>query len=263
LIRTVDDTLTFATGPVQLDEEGEELRRRFAIRLTQAIHRPVRAIAAASYPAVSKLMADGEAQLAWLPPAIFVRLETLTRVALLAAVERAQGSGYRGVLFVPASSEIRELAELEGRRVGWVDPDSCAGYLFPRLAVRAAKLDPDRLFAEQRFLGSHGSVVNAVSRGDVDAGATYGQTDGAKLVIAGWYPYVGAAGMRAVQISDPIPSDVICASSRLGPDALDAIREALLALHEDDGELLDELFGGRRLVGARSPDYDAVRAAIM
>lgn len=259
----MDDTLTFATGPVQLDEEGEDLRRRFAIRLTQAIHRPVRAIAAESYAAVSAMMAEGEAQLAWLPPAIFVRLEQKTRVHLLTGVERAQGSGYRGILFVRADSEIREPKQLEGKRVAWVDPDSCAGHLFPRLALRAASLDPDALFAEQRFLGSHGSVVNAVSRGEVDAGATYGQTDGAKLVIAGWYPYVGASGMRAVQITDPIPSDVVCASTQLGPDSLDAIREALLELHEPDGgELLDELFGGRRFVGARSPDYDAVRAAI-
>ncbi len=259
----MEDTLTFATGPVQLDEDGEDLRRRFAIRLTQAIHRPVRVIAAESYGAVSSLIAEGGAQLAWLPPAVFVRLEKTADPRLLAAVERTKGSGYRGILFVPADSEVREPSQLAGCKVGWVDPDSCAGHLFPRLALRAAGLDPEKLFAEERFVGSHGSVVNAVARGEVEAGATFGQTEDARLVIAGWYPYVGADGMRAVQISDPIPSDVICASPVLGPEALDSVRQALLTLHElDDGELLDELFGGRRLAGARSPDYDAVRAAI-
>lgn len=257
------DTLTFAMGPVQLDDDGEDVRRRFAIRLSQALHRPVRAVAAPSYAEVSELVASGDAHLAWLPPAVFVRLEQRTRVRLLAAIDRAHGEGYRGVLFVPSSSSVKEPEDLRGARVAWVDPDSCAGHLFPLASLRARGLASEELFSQQRFLGSHGSVVHAVMRGEADAGATFAhvKADGA-LMLAGWYPYAGVAGMRAVLVTDAIPADVICASTRIDEDSLDDLREALLTLHEDGEELLDDLFGAERLVGARTIDYDAVRVAL-
>ena len=44
---------------------------------------------------------------------------------------------------------------------------------------------------------------------------------------------------------------------------LDDVRQALLALHEsDDAQLLDEFFGGHKLIAAHTADYDAVRAAM-
>lgn len=266
-------TLTFAMGPFSLDEEGDDLRDRFAARLSKALGRPVRVEAASSYADVRALVARGEAHLAWLPPAIFVQLEREAGAHLLAAIERSQGAGYRGVLFVHKDSAVRAPEELANARVAWVDPQSCAGYLFPRLALKARGLTS--LFSEEKFLGSHGSVVHAVMRGEASAGATFGQTapiapgapTGAQpaLAIAGWYPYAGAEGMRAILVSDPIPSDVICASVRaLDADELHDVREALLHLHEDAEarELLDELLGGPRLIAAHTVDYDTVRAAV-
>jgi phosphonate transport system substrate-binding protein len=265
--------LTFAMGPFQRDEEeGDELRDRFAEQLGKALETEVHVHIAHSYTDVRSSIARGDAQLAWLPPAIYVQLERESGAHLLAAIDRGQGAGYRGVLFVRHDAAIHTPEALEGERVAWVDPFSCAGYLFPRLALRARGLAG--VFSEERFLGSHGSVVHAVQRGDVAAGATFGQiaesVPGAPsgitpdLAIAGWYPYAGAGGMRPVLVTDPIPSDVICASKRaLDVDALDEVREALLHLHENGGsEIIDELFGGPRLIAAHTTDYDTVRAAV-
>jgi phosphonate transport system substrate-binding protein len=255
----------FATGPVHLDEDGEELRERFGVRLTEALSREVRVKATESYAEVRTMVASGEAHLAWLPPAIFVRVERDASVHLLAAVERSQGKGYRGVLFVKASSPMKAPGDLEGKRVAWVDPESCAGHLFPRLALAKRDLDPTALFANEQFCGSHGSVVHAVLQGRADVGATFAQTagDSETITIAGWYPWTGAASMRAILVSDVIPPDVICAAPRaFTADELDAVKKALLALDEGGGtELLDELFGGPRLAPAQTSEYDAVRIA--
>jgi len=257
-------TLTLATGPVHLDEDGEALRRRLALRLVDVLRRPVAVVATRSYAEVSDRLARGAAQLAWMPPAVFVRAEASVRLQLLAAIDRAHGAGYRGVLFVPSDSAAQAPGELRRQRVAWVDPDSCAGHLFVRLALLERGLSPRALFREERFAGSHGSVVRAVMRGDADAGATHAQLDGdGAILLAGWQAYAGRDGMRALLVTDPIPSDVICASQALGPDALDDVREALLHLHEDSGaELLEEFFGGPRLVPASTVDYDPVRSAL-
>lgn len=57
--------------------------------------------------------------------------------------------------------------------MAWVDTNSSAGYLVPRMRIAAAGLDPETLFARQSFLGSHERVACAGLDGDADAGATY------------------------------------------------------------------------------------------
>ena len=257
-------TLTLATGPVHLDEDGEALRRRLALRLVDALRRPVAVVATRTYAELAERLERGEAQLAWMPPAVFVRAEARVRLQLLAAIDRARGEGYRGALFVPADSAAQSPADLRQQRVAWVDPDSCAGHLFVRLALLERGLSASELFREERFAGSHGSAVRAVMRGEADAGATHAQLgpDGA-ILLAGWQAYAGRDAMRALLITNPIPADVICASPALGADLLDDVREAILHLHEDGGdELLDELFGGPRLVPASTAQYDPVRSAL-
>ena len=258
-------TLTFATGPVHLDEEGESLRRRFAMRLVDVLHRPVRVLAATSYAEVGRMLAEGEADFAWVPPAIYVRQDAKGELTLLCRVDRTGGAGYRGVLFVPADSAAQSAADLAGTRIAWVDEHSCAGHLFVRLALQREGIDVAAHFASQAYCGSHGSAVRAVMRGEADAGATHANVDAdGALLLAGWQPYAGKAAMRALLVSDAIPPDVLCAAKSLDPDALDELREALLCFHEagDGDELLDELFGGPRLVPCTKASYDPVREAL-
>ncbi|MCA9607438.1 MAG: PhnD/SsuA/transferrin family substrate-binding protein [Myxococcales bacterium] len=259
-------SLVFAMGPVHLDEEGAELRTRLGARLAAALGESVEVVATHSYGELAHLMSRGAAHLGWMPPAVFVRAETASGLRLLTAIERSSGDGYRGVLFVPTESPIRTIEDLSGKRMAWVDRDSSAGYLFVRHALRAAGFEPSELFGDERFEGSHGSVVRSVLRGDADAGATHAQTRRGteEIVLAGWHFFAGADGMRPLLISPPIPPDVICASKALDADRLDAAREALLHLHEDadDPDLLDEVFGGAKLVAASTLDYDPVREAV-
>lgn len=258
-------TFTLATGPVALDEDGDELRARFGALLAAALDREVAVTACRTYTEVAARIARGEAQMAWLSPAVFVRNEASAGLHLLAAVDRSGGAGYRGVLFVAKGSDVVTPGDLAGKTVAWVDRDSCAGYLFPRLSLRALDLEPSELFGEERFEGSHGSVVRAVMNGTADAGATHAQTadDGERLVLAGWQPYAGHDGMRPLLVTDPIPPDVVCATVKLGAEELGAIERALLGLHEsDDDEVIDELFNGPRFVAASPSDYEAVRLAM-
>jgi len=255
--------LTFAMGPVHRDSEGRRLRARLAERLGARLGIPVEVVSTASYAELATLMSDGSAQLGWMPPAIFARLEA-GGLHLLAAVERSLG-GYRGVLFAPADGAVKSLEDLRGKRVAWVDRDSCAGYLFVKLALQQAGLDPAELFASEHFEGSHGGVIRAVLRGDADVGATHAQTrpESDDVLLAGWHPYAGRDGMRALRVSPTIPPDVICAAPGLDPEQLDELRHALLSLHEGDvDDLLDELFGGARLIGAKTTSYDPVRVAM-
>lgn len=107
-----------------------------------------------------------------------------------------------------------------------------------------------------------GSVVHEVARGEADAGGTYPHVgpDGS-LLVAGWYPYAGAGGMRALSITGPICADVIALVRARAP-ACSVSRARSSCACTDAAELLEDPFGADRLVAARTTDYDAVRVAI-
>jgi phosphonate transport system substrate-binding protein len=256
--------LTFGIGPFHTDEEGAELRDRAARTLSEALGQPVSIVSYDSYASLETAVLQGRADLSWLSPAIFARTADSQAVELAAAISRGKGQSYRGVLFVKRDARANSVLDLQGAKVAWVDRDSCAGYLYPKLALDQRSVPPSRLFSSQTFLGSHVAVVRAVMRGDVDAGATYAQlAEGTERIhVAAWAAWTGADSMRAMLVSDPIPSDVI--ATRRGLAGASTMKAKLLSLHERPGAgaLLDELLGGPRLLDASASDYDAVRNAL-
>ena len=162
--------LRFLTGPVGVARGNAAAF--FAKVLARRIGRPVDVRATPGYSELLETILDGDAEFAWLPPAVYVRAEDLAGVMPLLAGIRANRAKFRGALFAKSESELEGLASLRGRRVAWVDRNSCAGYLFPRLLLRQQGHDPDHFFSGEAHLGTHGSVVDAVERGEADVGAT-------------------------------------------------------------------------------------------
>jgi len=120
----------------------------------------------------------GELAIAWVPPIATAKLRSRGTVTVLALPLRRGAVCYRAALITrpegPAS-----LADLKGTSIGWVDRESCSGYVMPRLFLAASSLDPRTLFSSETFLGSHSAVVDAVVARRVQVGATFCSVDGA------------------------------------------------------------------------------------
>jgi phosphonate transport system substrate-binding protein len=253
--------LRVGVGPIAAGAARQGLRDRAAAVLSKVLGEPITLVASASYVELAKAM-ETECDLVWLPPALCVR--ALDRgMRLVAASVRDAGTQYHGALFVPARSVRYRPEDLEGLRVGWVDPDSCGGYLFPRAALAERGFDPKKHFKEEKVLGSHGAVVRAVDAGEIDCGATYlnSMLDGSTQ--AGW-TREGKSAMRAVLVSRPIPADAICSSSGLENERRERIGKLLLELHgnPDGAGILRELFQVTRLEPTSPTRYDVVRDAM-
>ncbi|AKF07660.1 phosphate/phosphite/phosphonate ABC transporter substrate-binding protein [Sandaracinus amylolyticus] len=260
-------TLVLAVGPIALDAEGERVRAGLAAALGRALQIEVEVRPALTYRELLGWVGRREVQLAWLGPALFVQAHARFGVEPLVRMEREGRASFRGALFVREDAGITTPEQLAGKRVAWVDPDSCAGFLFPRIALAQRGLDPDRLFADMRILGSHGAVVAAVASRQVDAGATFVEHASpddptTPIARAGWS---GAdVPMRAVLTSDPIPGDVIAATRVLDERWRARIVDVLESLdREPDGATaMRSLFQAARLVRATSDDYAPVRDAL-
>ena len=258
-------TLVFGTGPIALDARGNELRSLLGDLLSISLRVPVEVRPALTYSELLAWVGRREVQLAWLGPALFVQAQSRFGVQPLVQAERRGHAGFRGALFVREDSSIREPEELSGASIAWVDPDSCAGYLFPRIALAQRGLDPDALFGEQRMLGSHLAVAGAVASKQVVAGATYVQLaqDGDDAAPLGGFS--GAeVPMRMILTTDAIPGDVIAATREITAESLPVISKSLSLLHEASGgaEIATELFMIERFAPVQAEGYDGVRDAI-
>jgi len=239
------------------------VRESFSEALGAAIGDFVEVSSLPDYDALAEAMGSGSVDFAWLPPAVYVSQES-RGVALLLACGRVSGTEYRGTLFVRQDSALKQPSDLAGARVAWVDTKSSAGCLFPRMALRLRGMKPDDLFAEQKFLGSHSAVVQAVALGDADVGATYLTTDAeGRPTRQGWQAELPAEAMRSILVSEPIPADVVCAGPKVTKQQKDAMATALMALHDhaEGRRALMAFFGAQRLEPSLPSHYDSVRAA--
>ncbi|MBX7195830.1 MAG: PhnD/SsuA/transferrin family substrate-binding protein [Sandaracinaceae bacterium] len=277
-------TLTFATGPVQLDDDGAHLRRELGRALSDGLGVEVEIVADPSYSALADRVARGDAALAWLPPATFVRASEGGMIDKVYSSERAYGARYQAALFVRADGPIHEIDELRGKRVAWVDRDSCAGYLFPKLELTERGQAPDALFARQHFAESHMRVVRAVRDGECDAGATFvqlravevrasrppsldeaAQEDLAQtLALVGWAPFVAPAAMRALLVSRSIPADALCITKTMPTSLRDAVKDLLLgAAHRPKlARLFRGLMNADRFALSDPSAYEPVKRAM-
>ncbi len=158
---------------------------------------PARLPSAALLPQILERSPD---VVAWAPSSVAFVLDRLRLAAPLLTVVRA-GTGQRSSILV-ARRGIEGLADLTGRRVGWVSRFSATGYEVPRLYLGSFGVEPDKLFATQRFFGSHTAVAEALARGEVDVIATHSR--------ALRYVFERTPARILVSIG-PVPSDVIAA----------------------------------------------------
>jgi phosphonate transport system substrate-binding protein len=260
--------VVFAMGPVARGEPRAKAADRFGVMLMALLRKRIDVQVTATYDDLLALIASGEAQLAWLPPAVFVRAHDGHGAELLVGGVRERSTRFRGALFVKSERRWASPEDLRGLRVAWVDRISCSGYLFPRLALRDRGIDPDLHFAAQHLLGDHAAVARAVALGTADVGATFVAEatpgGGRTRRHAGWSLEVDPGIMREVLVTDPIPADTICASTATDRALRQEATAVLAELHQSEHgrRVLSTLFGVESFAPADPADYAVVRRAI-
>jgi phosphonate transport system substrate-binding protein len=212
-----------------------------------------------SYSALIEGMGSGKVDVGWFGPLAYVLAhDKYGAEAILVSVEYGKTT-YRSEIIARAGSNIRSLADLRGKQFAYVDAASASGYLYPRAMIAAAGYDPDNFFSKATFAGSHDSVVIAVYRGDVDAGAVY---EDAREAATKALPDV-MDRVKVIAYSDPIPNDNVAVRKGLPPAMVDKIRQGLLNIATDpEGlQLLAKAIGVDGLAPASDSDYDPVRRA--
>lgn len=218
-----------------------------------------------SYAELTASIGDSGVGLAWLPPVPTIELEN-RRVASVLAIPARNGQTTYHAAFIVRRGGPKTLAELRGRRAAWVQRDSAAGYLVPRMHLAAQGFDVLRFFARELFVHSHNAVIDAVVSGEVDVGATFCNCDGAtgKVLQSAWQDEHGQS-IRPIEplvTMGPIPNDAFVAAADLPAHARSSLTRWLLAPDARARQLFEGLLGSGDFRLAAQNHYEMLRHAL-
>jgi phosphonate transport system substrate-binding protein len=162
--------LTFVVVPAENASGVSDRFAPFMAYLTAQLGVPVTVRVANDYAAVIEGQRAGNIQVAYYGPASYSKAY-LTGVKTEPFVTTRNGSGeigYYSVIYVKASSPYKEVQDLKGKTIGFVDPNSTSGYNAPRFYLHKMGIEVDSFFSKSIITGSHENGVIAVDKGTVD-----------------------------------------------------------------------------------------------
>lgn len=218
-----------------------------------------------SYDELAVAIRDGEVGLAWLPPIPTIELEA-QGVASVLAIPSRRGSVVYHSAFIVRRGGPKSLAELRGRRAAWVQRDSAAGYLVPRMHLAAQGFDVLRFFARELFVHSHSAVVDAVLSGEADVGATFCGLDAAtgSVTRSMWQDEDGKSirPIEALATMGPIPNDALVAGSGVPAGARSSLTRWALTLDGRSKDIFSKLLGSGDFRVPATNHYEMLRHAL-
>jgi phosphonate transport system substrate-binding protein len=210
-------------------------------------------------------MRSGTLDFAFFPPDGFVIAEREAGAEVLLKSVRNDNPFYWSAIVVHADSGITSIAGLEDSSIAWIDPNSAAGYVFPRAELILAGIDPDDFFSNQFFAGRHDAAMLSVLNRSVDAAATFANDD--QNISGAWTQFLDAEQaeqITAIFYTRPIPGDtftVLGSFREAYPDLTQAIADAIARIEAPENTLLMDLYRIDHMIPASSEDYAVVREA--
>lgn len=218
-----------------------------------------------SYDELAAAIREGEVGLAWLPPIPTIELEARRAASVLAIPARRGVTMYHSA-FIVRRGGPRTLAELRGRRAAWVQRDSAAGYLVPRMHLAANGFDVLRFFARELFVHSHLAVIDSVVAGDADVGATFCSVDPVtgKVLRSAWQDDKGnnIRPIEAIATMGPIPNDALVAAAEVPAAARSSLTRWLLTLDGRAKAIFEGLLGSGDFRVPAPDHYEMLRHAV-
>jgi phosphonate transport system substrate-binding protein len=250
--------LTPSQKPTDLLSAGEE----FAKVLGQLAGVSVRVTVASDYAAVIEALRNQTADLAFVHPAGYVLANREAKARIVAKNQWHGKTTFTSRFYVRRDSGTKNLEDLRGKTMAFVDPASSSGYIYPMVLLIQKGLvrnrDPKTFFREVTFAGSHDASMRALLNGHVDAIVSFD-------MAREQYLKDPAERERVIFIAEtpPIPEAGIAARDKLDPALFARIRDALLKIGgPQHAALLKRLYDIDGFEPAEDREYDPVRAAI-
>lgn len=262
------DPITFGFIPASEIEEVEIVADSLCHELSEKTGIEIKPFVAPDYSSLIEAMRTRHVDIAWLAPMSFIEAEVeISQTPLLTSVRQGKPYFYSAI-FTRTDSGINTVEDLKGKRIGWTDPTSTAGRIFPEYEIRKLGINPATFFREIKYVGGHDRAVKAVLNGDVDAAASF--SNDTINVDNAWHQFLKEKDqiekIRPILYTRPIPGDVISISTevyaRRQQDA-EKLKKAILDLSftQEGKRLIKKLNRTDALAPVQPELYETVREA--
>ncbi len=256
------DKFVIAYLPQESDEQMQKTYSNFEKELSEKIGIEVEAYQANSYNAAIEAMKNNKADMAMFGPFSYIVAEERADAELIANLNNPELEGQApSVIVVPKDSEIKTIADLEGKTIGFADPVSTTGHLLPKstivkeLGIGVEELEKS-FFKSVQFAGGHDKALIGVVRGQYDAAGVSAMMP-AMLEEKG---IIEKGSYRVIAESEAIPVGApFAVRSGLDQEMKDNIKKFLLSY--DDPQYFKNIIGteNAKFIEATDSEYDKLR----
>ena len=252
--------LVFAVVPAENASGVGDRYAPFMVYLTKELGVPVKLRIANDYAAVIEGQRAGNIHIAFYGPASYATAYmTGVKTEPFVTTRNNDGAiGYYSVIYVKADSPYKDIHDLKGKTVGFVDPNSTSGYNAPRFFLHKVGIDADSFFGKSIVTGSHENALIALDKGTVDCAANWWNADNdsnlTRMVTKGM---AKKEDFRIIFKSGLLSGSPYARLSTLPDDLKAAIAKAFIEAPTKDKAAFDRLSDGkdREFVPVTHQDY--------
>lgn len=256
-----DEPLRVGILPYEAADKVRENWRPFADYLGKRVGREVTVYIGTDYVGLIEAMRAKKIELIMLSPLPYViasnQMKLIPLFTPLEIKEKGKRGSpfYRGVIITRSDSGIKDLKDLKGKKMAFVDPASTSGHLYPVDLLMRNGIDPQKDLKMEYYAGNADSLVNAVFDGKCDAGALY--KGGMERVLKAESKI---NQMKVLAETRDIPSGVMSARGDLPKSLVEKIRKAIVDLDQSgDCERICGPFMVNGWIPAKDEAFDGVR----
>ncbi|WP_434223021.1 phosphate/phosphite/phosphonate ABC transporter substrate-binding protein [Pseudosulfitobacter pseudonitzschiae] len=237
-------TLVFAYTPVEDPAVYADIWEPFITHLEEATGRDVQFFAVQSNSAEVEAMRSGRLHIAGFstgPTPFAVNLAGAVPFAIMGADDGQ--FGYKLQVFTQADSDIKEMADLKGKRIAHTSPTSNSGNQAPRALFPGLGVIPDTDY-EVTYSGSHDQSMLGVVAGDYDAAPVASEVV-ERMAERGLYE---PEDVRLIWESDPFPTTSFTVAHDLDPELAEKIKQAFFSFQFEGTKLGEEFQGVSKFI---------------
>lgn len=255
-----DGGIRFAVAPVISPEKGFSSYRLFTKYLAERLKTPVELVQRKTYTEVNEMLRNGAVQFALVCTGAFVIGDGDFGMDIVAVPLYLGKTEYYSLIIVRKESPIKDLKDLEGKRIALSDPLSNSGYFYPMFLIREMGKDPNRFFSQMLFTYSHDSSILAVMEGIADGAAVDSLIFDYEIAQN---ERLGSA-LRIIHKSPPFGINPIVASRRTPQGLVEDVRRVLLGMSGDaEGRKILDLLRIEDFIEPPKGMYEATKKMIL
>ncbi|RAS89965.1 phosphonate-binding protein [Priestia endophytica] len=260
--------LTVQFVPSQNADTLEAKAKPLEKLLSDELDRPVKVSVSTDYNTIVEAMASKKVDVGFLPPTAYVLAKDQGAADVILQAQRygvndKDGSptdelvdSYKSMFIVKKDSGIDSLEDLKGKKIGYQNVTSSAGYVWPAASLMDVGLDPLK-DVQPVTLKGHDQAVISLLNGDIDAAVTF---QDARTIVQKDYEDVFDQ-TKVTHYTEPIPNDTVAVQSDMDEDLRKDIQEAFINIGKDEEgkKIIRDIYTHEGYVKSDDSKFEIVR----